>query len=209
MNCRVCGSVLADGTLFCGNCGSSVTMSRMRPPAVADPRGSDTSIVHPLTAPAVGTQRAQGAPGMSHSEERHRPAVVGRFPGAPASDPGSPESIDAPLHTADGTVFTLSFSTGETARVTGTGLIGRRPITQPGEVVDQLIAVHDPARSVSKTHLEFGITGDELWICDRYSGNGTVAHPLGGPARLCEPGRRYRVTRGTRVDIGDQWFDVS
>jgi len=50
---------------------------------------------------------------------------------------------------------------------------------------------------------------DELWICDRYSGNGTVAHPLGGVARQCEAGRRYRVTRGTRVEIGDQWFDVS
>jgi hypothetical protein len=106
-------------------------------------------------------------------------------------------------------VYRLSFSTGESVEVLGSGLVGRRPITQPGEHVDQLVAISDPARSVSKTHLEFGLEGDDLWICDRYSGNGTVARPLGGVARQCEAGRRYRVGRGTRVDIGDQWFDVS
>ena len=105
--------------------------------------------------------------------------------------------------------YTLSFSTGDIVEVTGSGLVGRRPITQPGEHVDQLVVISDPTRSVSKTHLEFGLEGDELWICDRYSGNGTIAHPLGGVPRQCEAGRRYRVTRGTRVEIGDQWFDVS
>lgn len=195
MNCRVCGSELKGGTLFCGNCGSSVTSSRLRAPAVADPRGSDTSIVQPLR------------PGAIRSEERHRPALVGRFPGDPAATRPLDRIEDAPP-AAPGR-YALSFSTGEIVSVTGTGLVGRRPITQPGETVDQLVAIGDPARSVSKTHLEFGIEGGELWICDRYSGNGTVAHPLGGPARQCEPGRRYRVTRGTRVDIGDQWFDVS
>ena len=79
--------------------------------------------------------------------------------------------------------YTLSFSTGETIEVLGSGLVGRRPITQPGEHVDQLVVVSDPARSVSKTHLEFGLEGDDLWICDRYSGNGTVARPLGDVAR--------------------------
>jgi hypothetical protein len=162
---------------------------------MADPCGSDTSIVQPLPAEAV------------RSEERHRPALVGRFPGEPAPARPLDPIEDAPI--ADPALFSLSFSTGGTVGVTGTGLVGRRPITQPGESVDQIIAIDDPARSVSKTHLEFGIEGGELWICDRYSGNGTVAHPLGGPARQCEPGRRYRVTRGTRVDIGDQWFDVS
>jgi pSer/pThr/pTyr-binding forkhead associated (FHA) protein len=105
--------------------------------------------------------------------------------------------------------YTLSVSTGDVVEVSGSGLVGRRPITQPGEHVDQLVVVSDPTRSVSKTHLEFGLEGDELWICDRYSGNGTIAHPLGGVPRQCEAGRRYRVTRGTRVEIGDQWFDVS
>lgn len=190
MNCRVCGSELSDGTLFCGNCGSSVTAARVRPPAVADKRPSDTSIVERLP----------------------KPAVAGRFPSAAFEDaePVLVEDIESAPPVEQAPVsYTLSLSTGQSVEVSGSGLIGRRPITQPGEQVDQLIAVDDPARSVSKTHLEFGVEAGELWICDRYSGNGTVAHPLGGVARLCEAGRRYRVTRGTRVEIGDQWFDVS
>jgi hypothetical protein len=189
VNCRVCGSELAEGTLFCGSCGSSVTATRVRPPSVADARPSDTTIVEPLP----------------------KPAVAGRFPGddLPDTQAITIESIEtAPQAEARAVRYTLSFSSGDTVEVTGSGLVGRRPVTQPGEEVDQLVAVNDPARSVSKTHLEFGLEGDELWICDRYSGNGTVARPLGGVARQCEAGRRYRVTRGTRVEIGDQWFDV-
>ena len=194
MNCRVCGSELSEGTLFCGSCGSSVTATRVRPPAVADARASDTTVVERLP----------------------RPAVAGRFPSddlpetqAMVVEPiESAPPAEAPVE-AQVVRFTLSFSTGETVVVAGSGLIGRRPITQPGEQVGQLVAIQDPARSVSKTHLEFGLEAGELWICDRYSGNGTVAHPLGGVARQCEAGRRYRVTAGTRVEIGDQWFDVS
>ncbi|MDN4615185.1 hypothetical protein P5G50_12075 [Leifsonia sp. F6_8S_P_1B] len=202
MNCRVCGAELAEGTLFCGNCGSSVTASRVRPPEIADPRPSDTSII---------SERLPSVDDLPPA-----PAVAGRFPAADDLDEdGLPptEAIVLPLEAAPPAPavrpFTLSFSTGESVEVVGSGLVGRRPITQPGERVDQLVAISDPARSVSKTHLEFGVEAGELWICDRYSGNGTVAHPLGGVARLCEAGRRYRVTRGTRVEIGDQWFDVS
>ena len=184
MNCRVCGSELPEGALFCGECGSSVTATRVRPPTIADPRPSDTSIVEPLP----------------------KPAVVGRFPGgdergAPAGPTAQP---DTP-HVA----FTLSFSTGETVRLGGTGLLGRRPVAQPGETFEQLVAIDDPGRSVSKTHLEFGLEGDELWLLDRYSGNGTIVRPPGGVVRQFEPGRRYRVARGSRVEIGDQYFDVN
>jgi len=66
MRCRVCGAELHEGTLFCGNCGSSVTASRVRPPEIADSRPSDTSIVAPLAKPGPG---------------RSKPAVAGRFPG--------------------------------------------------------------------------------------------------------------------------------
>lgn len=201
MNCRVCGAELAEGTLFCPMCGSSVTATRVRAPELADPRPSDTSILSERLA-----------------ERPPAPAVAGRFPddvlldedGLPPTQAMTiiPVEEAPPARTAS-RAYTLSFSTGHVVEVSGSGLIGRRPITQPGEHVDQVVVVSDPGRSVSKTHLEFGLEGDELWICDRYSGNGTVAHPLGGTARQCEAGRRYRVTRGTRVEIGDHWFDVS
>jgi predicted component of type VI protein secretion system len=107
-----------------------------------------------------------------------------------------------------GEKFVLQFSTGESVLVRGTGLIGRAPVTQPGEYVDLLLPVYDPARSISKTHLEFGQEDGVFWIIDRWSGNGTVLHPLTGPAKRCEPGKRVRVDRGARVALGDQFFTL-
>ncbi|PZF59838.1 hypothetical protein DEJ23_02195 [Curtobacterium sp. MCSS17_008] len=104
--------------------------------------------------------------------------------------------------------FVLHFSTGERAAVRGTGLLGRLPRPQPGERFEDLLTVHDPGKSVSKTHLELGRDGDDLWVSDRFSGNGTVIRHIDGSIRRCEPGRRYRVERGARVDIGEQFFLV-
>lgn len=104
--------------------------------------------------------------------------------------------------------FVLHFSTGERFGVHGTGLVGRLPRPQPGERFDDLLTVHDPGKSVSKTHLEIGRDGDDLWVSDRFSGNGTVVRHIDGSIRRCEPGRRYRVERGARVDIGEQFFLV-
>ncbi|WP_439694394.1 FHA domain-containing protein [Curtobacterium sp. SP.BCo] len=104
--------------------------------------------------------------------------------------------------------FVLHFSTGERFGVHGTGLVGRLPRPQPGERYDDLLTVHDPGKSVSKTHLELGRDGDDLWVSDRFSGNGTVVRHIDGSIRRCEPGRRYRVERGARVDIGEQFFLV-
>jgi hypothetical protein len=108
-----------------------------------------------------------------------------------------------------GEMWVLQFSTGESVLVTGTGLVGRNPAAEPGEYVDHLVTLFDAGRSVSKTHAEFGQEGGRFWVSDRYSTNGTVIRPPGEEPRRCAPGRRYLVSRGTRVDIGEQFFVVS
>ncbi len=105
--------------------------------------------------------------------------------------------------------FVLQFSTGESITVTGAGLVGRNPSSQPGEFVDQLVTIFDAGKSVSKTHLEYGQDGGRFWVSDRYSTNGSTVRQPDADPRRCEPGRRYFVARGTRVDIGDQFFVVS
>lgn len=105
--------------------------------------------------------------------------------------------------------FVLQFSTGESVTVSGTGLVGRRPEPQPGECFDVLVAVDDQGRSVSKTHLEFGQDGGTFWVSDRFSANGTVVREPDRPGRLSAPGMRSRVPRGSRVEIGEQFFVVS
>lgn len=105
--------------------------------------------------------------------------------------------------------FVLQFSTGESVTVFGSGLLGRNPTPQPSEYFDQLVSITDPGKSVSKTHLEFGQDAGSFWVSDRFSGNGsTVREPESSPRRLVA-GKRYRIVRGTRVDIGEQFFVVS
>ena len=105
--------------------------------------------------------------------------------------------------------FVLQFSTGESVTVFGSGLLGRNPTPQPTEYFDQLVSVSDPGKSVSKTHLEFGQEAGSFWVSDRFSGNGSaVREPESSPRRLVA-GKRYRIVRGTRVDIGEQFFVVS
>jgi hypothetical protein len=105
--------------------------------------------------------------------------------------------------------FVLQFSTGESVTIFGTGLVGRNPAAEPGEYFDQLVSIVDPGKSVSKTHLEFGQAAGKFWISDRYSGNGTVVREPDSTPKRCDPGKRYRIVRGTRVSIGEQFFVVS
>ncbi|WP_082467625.1 hypothetical protein [Leifsonia sp. Leaf264] len=194
MTCLICGATLPPGAMFCGECGSSTTatpLSRTR----TDPRPGDTTIIEPLRP---GGLQADPAPGSESAPATAATADAA----APGAHTAAPVAVEA-------STFILSFSTGEQWAVSGTGLIGRRPLQQPTEYHDELIAVADRGLSVSKTHLEFGQHGGELWVCDRFSGNGTIIRRPHEPAMRCDPGRRYLVPRGSRVDIGEQHFTVS
>lgn len=183
MRCRICGAELPDGAMFCGECGSSTSAtpeSRRRP----DPRPGDTTIL----------ERSKLATGVVSVP------VDGFRPVEPAQ-PAAPVAA-APVS------FTLRFSTGETRTVSGTGLVGRKPLPQPGEAFDHLVQIGDRTLSVSKTHLEFGQHDGMLWISDRFSGNGTVVRRPDDGALRCEPGRRYLVPRGSTVELADQHFVV-
>ncbi|MFC5859042.1 FHA domain-containing protein [Agromyces flavus] len=103
----------------------------------------------------------------------------------------------------------LTFTTGEVVTVSGDGLIGRRPMPQPGESFAHLVQIVDRGLSVSKTHLEFGEHDGGLWVADRFSSNGTVVRRPGEDGLRCEPGRRVQVPRGSRVEIGEQAFTVA
>lgn len=188
--------------MFCGGCGSSTTatpLTRKR----ADPRPSDTTIIQPL--PPRST--VISVPLWPDAGSRPDGSASAGVPvaEAPAGSGGAHASAPA---TVEPTRYTLQFSTGETVSVRGTGLIGRRPLPQPSEKFDHLIQITDLGMSVSKSHLEFGQHDGEFWVNDRFSGNGTVVRRPPAPALRCEPGRRYLVARGARVEIGDQFFMV-
>ena len=167
--------------MFCGGCGSSrtATAESRKRP---DPRPNDTTIIARLPRP-TGVISVPIPAGVAATE--------------PTAAPSS------------SVTFVVSFSTGQRVSVQGSGLIGRKPLPQPDEIFDDLIRVTDADRSVSKTHLEFGQHDGEFWVSDRVSGNGTVIRRPGETAESLEPGRRYVLPRGTRVEIADHSFSVA
>ncbi len=171
--------------------------------------------------PPEGAEPASGTSRPPEPEpEEHAARATDRAAGAGAdgtdADPLAPLTAEERFAAerlldpdSDAAKFVLQFSTGESVTVFGTGLLGRNPLPQPGEFFDHLVPLLDPGKSVSKTHLEFGQESGVFWILDRFSGNGTVVREPDAAPRRCEPGRRYVVARGARVDIGEQFFVVS
>ena len=201
MTCDVCSNPLAEGALFCGECGSSVYSQ-----AVAERREpSDTQVLPKFLD--EGKASAADAPleYVSVFATRARAPVVGPVVEPVIEQIAEPEP--APLPRAK-TSYTLTLSTGETLEVSANGLIGRMPQPSAGEQFAHLVIVTDPSRSVSKTHLEFGFDGEHLWVLDRNSGNGSIIREFGKIPRRAEPGRQYLVPRGTRIDMGETQLTI-
>lgn len=208
--CRTCGTLPEPDDRYCAECGAPVA-------------SAETRIIEPLPAsgalPRPTPVSLPGPPPVSQPEPRPEP----RAHPAPAPEPApEAQTILPPVlaETADdrtllvprgtgGARFVLQFSTGESYTVLGSGLAGRNPRPEPGEYVDHLVTIVDPGRSVSKTHFEFGQEAGVFWFADRHSGNGSVIREPGAPSRPCQPGHRYPIVRGTRIDIGEQFVVIS
>ncbi|QEE61725.1 hypothetical protein FVA74_09170 [Salinibacterium sp. dk2585] len=174
--------------------------SSARPP-------EDASPVAP-TVPSPGEEPAPIVSSPPVAPPQVSP-VASRRPAVPSDTDDEDVEATRIVHRRGGERFVLQFSTGESVTVYGTGLVGRNPRPEPGEFFDQLVRVLDTGRSVSKTHLEFGQEAGVFWIKDRFSGNGTVLKEPDADPRRCEADKRYRVVRGSRVEIGEQFFVVS
>jgi hypothetical protein len=225
VNCSYCSTELPEGAMFCGECGRAVVTTT---PTVR------TILPRPLTHPVAVAEEshceqcgAEMAPGDIFCGECGfvSRSVSSAFAGPrdtnvverleqveqdgpePANEDVEPTRIIT--RHSDGDRFVLQFSTGESFTVFGSGLIGRNPRPEPGEYFDQLVRVLDPSRSVSKTHLEFGQEAGGFWVKDRFSGNGTIVREPDTKPLRCHPDRRYRLVRGSRVDMGEQFFIVS
>jgi hypothetical protein len=226
--CEQCGSPMSEDDIFCGECGF---VSRAASEDFG--RSRDTAIIE-LAAPRVPEVRREPAPVVDRLPDFEAPVqrgasvIVEPTAGPPiqpalvlppepsAAGKGVPFDDSADLEATRispggraGERFVLQFSTGESFTVYGSGLIGRNPRSEPGEHFDQLVRVLDPSRSVSKVHLEFGQDSGRFWVMDRFSGNGTIVREPESAGVRCQPEKRFRIARGTRVDIGEQFFIVS
>jgi hypothetical protein len=85
-------------------------------------------------------------------------------------------------------------------------LVGRNPVGQAGEQQAQLLAVDDPGRSISKTHLHLLTDVAGIWVTDRNSTNGSAITTPDGRRAPLQPGVPSFVTPGSSVHFGDRTF---
>ena len=97
--------------------------------------------------------------------------------------------------------------TGRSVALARSALIGRDPAAAPDEEVEHLIALDDPDRTVSKTHLRIDVAEHGVTAVDRGSGNGTTAR-IGGADHALEPGVPLGVPVGTVLRLGERTVTV-
>lgn len=165
------------------------------PPAVAP--APPAPPVPPAARPAVPTPAAPPAPPGA------LPAVPPAAPPAPAAASAAPSARPASAASR----YLLKLDNGQAFTVHGSGLVGRRPQTPPGETYDHLLEIEDPGRSLSRTHARFGVDAQGFWVEDRGSANGTAVQTDAG-WMACVPGRRTRVTPGSAIRLGDRTLVV-
>lgn len=110
---------------------------------------------------------------------------------------------DAPV-----AVLRIQLDDGRDFRLDRNVLIGRNPAANAGESQAQLLAVPDPGRTISKTHLHLLTDGAGVWVTDRNSTNGSAVTTPDGVRTALQPGVPSFVSPGTTVHFGDRSFTV-
>ncbi|MGX1161774.1 putative RDD family membrane protein YckC [Arthrobacter sp. SLBN-100] len=135
------------------------------------------------------------APAPAAAQSRHPDDDVDRTQVRPGSAAPAPAAV-LRIRLDDGRDFQLDRSV----------LVGRNPVGQAGEQQAQLLAVDDPGRSISKTHLHLLTDGAGIWVTDRNSTNGSAVTTPDGNRTPLQPGVPAFVTPGSSVHFGDRTF---
>jgi uncharacterized RDD family membrane protein YckC len=183
----------------------------------------DLPPVQQVLSPVAGTQAAAGRPAPVQA-----PPAQARTQAAPASF--TPPAASAPVHSGQGpqphvdddvertqvrpgagtpvavAVLRIRLDDGRDFQLDRSVLVGRNPVGQAGEQHAQLLAVDDPGRSISKTHLHLLTDGAGIWVTDRNSTNGSAVTTPNGARTPLAPGVPTFVTPGSSVHFGDRTF---
>ncbi|TFD46342.1 hypothetical protein E3T55_17160 [Cryobacterium frigoriphilum] len=137
------------------------------------------------------------------------------FPAPPSGpDLASERALDEDLDETRAVVpavalarWALRLDTGEAIDVVGNGFLGRNPAA-PDARLAQLVPYPDDTKSISKTHLSFGIDGARLWVMDRRSTNGTLLIRSGQPDVAVDADRPTFMQAGDLLALGDRRIAV-
>ena len=92
---------------------------------------------------------------------------------------------------------------GQIVPLTGALYIGRNPARTAERQDAELLAVDDPAKSLSKTHALLEVENDVLWVHDLDSTNGIFIVEPDASVVDVEPGRRAAVPAGAELELGE------
>jgi len=160
------------------------------PPSFA-PNASQAAFVQPAAAQPPAFATANGA-GAAHPDDDHdRTQMRGGYREA------------APV-----AVLRIKLDDGRDFQLDRNVLVGRNPVGQSGEQQAQLLAVDDPGRSISKTHLHLLTDGAGIWVTDRNSTNGSAITTPDGLRTALQPGVPSFVSPGSTVHFGDRSFHL-
>ena len=177
--------------------GTAIADARATPVPVTtavDPYGRATAAgpgsVRP-TAPVPAPVREDPAEG-AHTPRRALPQ-----PGAEAAVPQA-------------TAFDICavFDSGLRVPVGTVTVLGREPGTS-GDPAETAVAVPDPTRSLSRTHLRLGVDAAGVWIEDAFSANGSSYRVPEGRLVELVRGHRVQVPIGTVVLMGDRSMTIT
>lgn len=132
------------------------------------------------------------------------PAPIG---GMPASAP-PPRSVPAPEEPSVAG-WRLTLDDGQSIAVTGALVLGRDPAQVASRPHAGLVPVHDPARSVSKTHAVIDPGGQTLSVTDLGSTNGVSITAPDGLVTDLDPGGHGFLESGSRLILGEFGVTVS
>lgn len=105
-------------------------------------------------------------------------------------------------------VLRIKLDDGRDFQLDRSVLVGRNPVARTGEQQAQLLAVTDPGRSISKTHLHLLTDGAGIWVTDRNSTNGSAVTTPDGRRTPLQPGVPAFISPGTTVHFGDRSFHL-
>ncbi|OIH98090.1 MULTISPECIES: FHA domain-containing protein [unclassified Curtobacterium] len=139
-------------------------------------------------------------PAPRASADRVR-STVAQLPGRPLGGSGVATQA-APARQRAAAVLVLDDE--QRVTVSGGGLVGRDPASaHPDGGYAHVIALEDPERLLSRTHLEFGFGAEgSFWVLDAASANGVELHRPGHQAATLVPSQRTTVQPGDTVVFG-------
>ncbi|GAA3564255.1 hypothetical protein GCM10022197_19860 [Microlunatus spumicola] len=110
----------------------------------------------------------------------------------------TPREVPAPV------LAVLRASSGATAEVVGSVLVGRAPARDRARHPDPvLLTVTSPSHDISRTHLEVFASGWDVGVTDLHSTNGTDLVGPDGSIRTMDPGETTGVVLGTSLELAD------